>query len=52
MKGKENNQPMSTPHGGNNKIILERIALTNSRDTTPIRPTTNQALCPQNTGKV
>ncbi|MGA2671174.1 MAG: hypothetical protein ABSF21_07180 [Dehalococcoidia bacterium] len=40
---------MSTPHDGTNKIILERIALTNSRDTIPIRPTTNQVLRPQNT---
>jgi len=42
---------MSTPHDGNNKIILERIALTNSGDTMPIRPTTNQVSCPQNTKK-
>ena len=40
---------MSTHHDGNNKIILERIALTNSRDTIPIRPATNQILCPLNT---
>jgi hypothetical protein len=36
-----------TPHDGNNKIILERIALTNSRDTTPIRPAANQGLFPR-----
>jgi hypothetical protein len=40
---------MSTPHDGNNKIILERIALTNSRDTIPIRPATNHVLRPQDT---
>ncbi len=30
-------------------IVEQTNALLNSRDTMPIKPTTNQVLCPQNT---